>query len=63
MQITGHFILYEAFQVSTGKLIGEFVIDRDEPDHEKTLKRELRIIAKEAGIRISDLQSRALGKH
>jgi hypothetical protein len=63
MQITGHFILYEAFQVSTGKLIGEFVIDRDEPDHEKALKRELRIIAKEAGIRISDLQSRALGKH
>lgn len=62
-QITGHFILYEVFQASTGKFVGELVIDRDEIDHEKALKRELKILAKEAGIRVSDLQCRALGKH
>jgi len=62
-QITGHFILYEVLQVSTGKLIGELPIDKDEPDHEKVLKRDLKIMAKEFGVRISDLQIRALGKH
>lgn len=62
-QITGHFILYEAIQVSTGRNIGEFVIAQDEPDQEKALKRELKNLAKENGIRLSDLEYRAEGKH
>jgi hypothetical protein len=50
-QITGHFILYEVFQVSTGKTIGELVVARDELYYEKALKRELKNIAKAMIIR------------
>ena len=62
-KITGHFILYEVFQISTDKSIGEIAIARDEPDHEKALKRELKTLAKEAGLLVAALQWRAQGKH
>jgi hypothetical protein len=62
-QIIGHFILYEAIQISTGRNIGEFVIAQDEPDQDKALKRELKNLAKENNIRIADLEYRAEGKH
>ncbi|MDB5281719.1 MAG: hypothetical protein JWO06_794 [Bacteroidota bacterium] len=61
-QITGHFILYEVFKVATGEIVGELVIARDEPDHEQALKRELKVLAKELGFKVTELQSRALGK-
>ncbi|WP_114937796.1 hypothetical protein [Mucilaginibacter endophyticus] len=62
-KITGHFILYEVFQTSTGNAVGEVMIAWDEPDHERALKKELKDLSKEIGIRIADLEWRALGKH
>lgn len=62
-QITGHFILYEVFKVTTGEVVGELVIARDEPEHEQALKRELKILAKQLGFKVTEIQSRVLGKH
>ena len=63
MQITGHFVLYEVFKVATGETVGELVIGRDEPEHGKVLKKELKDLAKQLGFRVAELQTRALGKH
>lgn len=62
-QFTGHFILYEVLQASTGRSMEEFAITRGEPDHEKELKRELNNLANESGVCITDLQWRPIGKH
>jgi hypothetical protein len=62
-QITGHFILYEVLKVGTGEIVGELVIARDEPEHEEAIKRELKVLAKELGFKVTELQLRGLGKH